>query len=484
MQEKSVEKNYIYNLIYQMLVVVIPLIVTPYVGRVLGAEGVGAFSYTTAMTGYFALFGNLGVATYGQLKIAGERKNKHEMSKTFHELALLRFFLMTIVLGAFFIFIFTVSQKENRTLYLVLIVQIIAAMFDIAWFLQGLEEFKKIVLRNTIIKIISVVLIFALVKKPSDLYLFALIMNGSTLLGNLSIWLFMPSFIEKVTIGELRPFSHLKACLTYFIPTIATTIYLTLDKTMIGWFTSTNVENGYYEQAHKIEQMAVTVVTSLSVVTMPRMAYLFKNNETEKLKNRLEQTISFISMIAIPMCFGMAAVANYLIPLYLGNEFLPSVTLLQIFSTLLIVVGLNNAVGKQVLMPMGRQNKYNISVIIGAFTNCVLNILLIPRFYAIGAAVASVAAEMVILLVFLHFSKDMITIKWLLKNSLNYVLASVIMFLTIRLSYFVLPESWVSVIAQLIIGVIVYFAIVFILRDEFTVAGAKTIIKELKQKIS
>ena len=189
-------------------------------------------------------------------------------------------------------------------------------------------------------------------------------------------------------------------------------------------------------------------------------------------------------MIAIPMCFGMAAVANYLIPLYLGNEFLPSVTLLQIFSTLLIVVGLNNAVGKQVLMPMGRQNKYNISVIIGAFTNCVLNILLIPRFYAIGAAVASVAAEMVILLVFLHFSKDMITIKWLLKNSLNYVLASVIMFLTIRLSYFVLPESWVSVIAQLIIGVIVYFAIVFILRDEFTVAGAKTIIKELKQKIS
>ena len=339
MQEKSVEKNYLYNLIYQMLVAVIPLIVTPYVGRVLGAEGVGAFSYTTAMTGYFALFGNLGVATYGQLKIAGERNNKHEMSKTFHELALLRIFLMTIVLGAFFIFVFTASQKENRTLYLVLIVQIVAAMFDISWFLQGLEEFKKIVLRNTIIKVISVVLIFAFVKKQSDLYLYAFIMNGSTLLGNLSIWLFIPSFIEKVSIRELRPFSHLKACLTYFIPTIATTVYLTLDKTMIGWFTSTNVENGYYEQANKIEQMAVTVVTSLSVVTMPRMAYLFKNNETEKLKNRLEQTISFISMIAVPMCFGMAAVSDYFIPLYLGNDFLPSIVLLKIFSLLLIVVG-------------------------------------------------------------------------------------------------------------------------------------------------
>ena len=481
MTENSVEKNYIYNLIYHMLVMAIPLIVTPYVGRVLGAEGVGAFSYTTAMTGYFLLFGNLGVATYGQLKIAGERNDKYLMSKTFHELAFLRIVLMTIALGLFFAFVFGFSQANNRTLYVVLIVQIIAAMFDIAWFLQGIEEFKKIVLRNTIIKLISVVLIFWFVKKPSDLYLYALILNGSTLLGNLSIWLFMPSFIEIVPFKDLQPFIHLKECITYFIPTIATTIYLTLDKTMIGWLTSTNVENGYYEQAHKIEQMAVTVVTSLSVVTMPRMAYLFKNDETETLKKRLEQSIRFILMIAIPMCLGMAAVSDYFIPLYLGKDFLPSVVLLQVFSFLLIVVGLNNAVGKQVLMPMGRQNKYNISVIIGAITNFILNFLLIPRLYAVGAAIASVTAETVILAVFLHYSKDMITWKWIIVNSLKYIVAGVLMFVIIRLSYIVLPMHWLSIVLQVVVGIIVYFLAVFSMRDHFAVEGLHRILEKVKR---
>lgn len=482
MQEKSVEKNYILNLVYQMLVVVIPLIVTPYVGRVLGAEGVGAFSYTTAMTGYFALFGNLGVATYGQLKIAGVRNDKYSMSKIFHELAILRTILMSLVLAVFFIFVFTFSQPKNQTLYLVLIVQIVAATFDIAWFLQGLEEFKKIVLRNTIIKLLSVALIFGFVKKATDLYLYALIMNGSTLLGNLSMWLFIPSFVQKVPLKELNPFSHMKACIIYFIPTIATTIYLTLDKTMIGWFTNANVENGYYEQAHKIEQMAVTVVTSLSVVTMPRMAYLFQNNETEKLKYRLEQTINYILMIAIPMCLGMVAVSDYFIPLYLGNEFLSSVVLLQIFSLLIIVVGLNNAVGKQILMPTGRQNKYNISVIVGAITDFILNSMLIPKMYAMGAAIASVAAETVILFMFLYFSADMISVKWILKRSFKYAIAGILMFVAIRLSYFVLPESWFALIVQIVLGVVLYFAVVFALRDRFAVDSVKTIIWKLKHE--
>lgn len=482
MQQKSVEKNYLYNLLYQMLAVVIPLILTPYVSRVLSPEGVGAFSYTTAMAGYFALFGNLGVATYGQLKIAGERADRRRLSRTFEELAVLRLILMTAVLVCYLVFIAVFSREENKSLYRVLVIQILAAMLDITWFLQGMEEFGKIVLRNTLIKLLSVVLIFTLVKKPADLYRYALLVNASTLLGNLSIWPFLPSYLERVPLRELRPFSHLKACLGYFIPSIATTIYLTLDKTMIGWFTASSVENGYYEQAHKIEQMAVTVVTSLSVVTMPRMAFLFQNRETEKLRERLEQSMRFVLLLAIPMCFGMAAVSDTFIPLYLGPAFLPSIALLRVFSLLLVVVGLNNAVGKQVLMPMGRQKQYNLAVILGACTNLLLNLLLIPRFYALGAAVASVMAETVILLAFLHFGRDMIRGSWILKSSLKYLLAALLMFAVIRFSSLVLPEGWPALVLQVLLGIALYFAAVLALRDAFAIRGLQTALKKLRRR--
>lgn len=481
MKEKSVEKNYIYNLIYQMLVVIIPLITTPYVSRVLTPEGVGAFSYTTAMASYFALVGNLGVATYGQLKVAGSRNDKEQMSKVFYELTILRTVLMGATLLVYVLFIAFVSKLEYKALYGILTIQIVAALMDISWFLQGMEEFKKLVIRNTLIKLISTLLIFALVKKPSDLILYALIMNGSTLIGNLLIWLFLPQYLSKIRFGELKPFVHFKPCITYFIPTIATAIYLTLDKTMIGWFTTTSAENGYYEQAHKIEQMAVTVVTSLSIVIMPRMAFLFQNNELDKLKDRLEQTIRFILLVSIPMCLGMAAVSDSFIPLYLGPGYEKSIVLLEVFSLLMVVVGLNNAVGKQVLMPTGRQTKYNKAVVVGAITNFGLNLLLIPKFYSVGAAIASVAAETVILVLFTLDSRDFVSGIWMAKSSIKYLISGLIMFAMIRVSYLFLDVSWLHLIIRVALGIIVYFSMVFILRDRFAIEGAKKIITKIKR---
>ena len=236
MQKPSVKKNYIYNLAYQMLAVIIPLMIQPYIARVLGAGEVGAFSYTTAITGYFALVGNLGIATYGQLRVAAFRNDRKVVSQIFWELAILRFLLMTGAAAIFLLFIRFVARPEYKTLYLVLIVQIFASAIDIAWLLQGFEEFRKIVLRNTLIKIVSIVLIFAFVKKQSDIYIYALIMNGSTLLGNASIWFFTPSLVDRVPLRRLDLKRHLRSCIIYFIPTIATTFYLSLDKQIHGNF--------------------------------------------------------------------------------------------------------------------------------------------------------------------------------------------------------------------------------------------------------
>jgi O-antigen/teichoic acid export membrane protein len=187
-QKQSVKKNYVYNLVYQMLAVVIPLMIQPYIARVLGAGEVGAFSYTTAITGYFALVGNLGIATYGQLRVAAFRNDRRKVSQVFWELAVLRFLMMSASACLFWLFIRLLARPEYKTLYMVLTIQILASAIDIAWLLQGFEEFKKIVLRNTLIKLLSVILIFTFVKKESDIYIYALIMNGSTLVGNASIW--------------------------------------------------------------------------------------------------------------------------------------------------------------------------------------------------------------------------------------------------------------------------------------------------------
>ena len=236
---------------------------------------------------------------------------------------------------------------------------------------------------------------------------------------------------------------------------------------MIRWFTTTSVENGYYEFAQKIEQMAVTVVTSLSIVTMPRMANLYNMNAIDRMKNRLEQTIRFILLVAIPMCIGMISVTDYLVPLYLGQGYERSATLLKIFSLLIIVVGLNNAVGKQVLMPVGRQTDYNRSVILGAFVNFGLNFLLIPRFYSVGAVIASVAAETSILLAFIYFSRDYIRLTWIIKASVKYLAAGAVMFAAITLSRLWLHRSWKSIALQVAGGALIYVVSVLALRDRF-----------------
>ena len=466
-QKQSVKKNYVYNLVYQMLAVVIPLMIQPYIARVLGAGEVGAFSYTTAITGYFALVGNLGIATYGQLRVAAFRNDRRKVSQVFWELAVLRFLMMSASACLFWLFIRLLARPEYKTLYMVLTIQILASAIDIAWLLQGFEEFKKIVLRNTLIKLLSVILIFTFVKKENDIYIYALIMNGSTLVGNASIWYFTPSFVDWVPLRQLNLRRHLRSCIIYFIPTIATTFYLSLDKQMIKWFTDTTLENGYYEFAQKIEQMAVTVVTSLSIVTMPRMANLYNLNALDKMRNRLEQTIRFILLLAIPMCLGLMSVTDYLVPLYLGRGFERSATLLKIFSLLIVVVGLNNAVGKQVLMPVGRQKEYNMSVILGAFVNFGLNLLLIPRFFSVGAVIASVAAESSILLAFIYFSRDYISLGWILKASVKYLIAGAAMAAAIALSYTQLSMSWKTVAIQVAGGGLLYTAVVLLLRDRF-----------------
>lgn len=479
--KKTVKKNYIYNLIYQIAVMIVPLITTPYISRVLEPTGIGIYSFTTSVSSYFVLIGNFGMATYGQLCIAAERDNRKKMTQEFWGIYIARMLMMAICTGFYAVYI--LFQKQYTLMYWVLIIQLIASAFDISWFFQGVEEFKKITTRNLLVKFAGVILTFLLVKNKNDLYIYAIIMQASVLIGNISIYAYLKKFLTKINLKTIKIFLHIKQSFKYFIPTIATSIYTLLDKSMIGWITHSEVENGYYEQAQKIEQMAVTVVTSLSTVTLPRMAFLFKKNKIDEIKNRLHLSIKFIIWISFPMAAGLIGISNSLIPWFLGKGYDKSIKLLCIFSVLIIIIGLNNAVGKQILMPTGKQKEYNISVICGAIINFICNCILIPTFKSTGAAIASVVAETVILLMFIKFSNNYITLKNIIIYSLKNFIAALFMGIITYIICNHLSANFLSIIIEIIVGIILYIGILFILKDEFTIDTSKKYILKLKNKI-
>lgn len=483
MEKTSLKKNYIYNLIYQLSVIIIPLITTPYISRVLNADGVGIYSYTLSIVTYFSMFATLGVALYGQLEIAACRDDKYQRSKTFWEILIARTITSIIIIIIYMIYIF--FNNKYKTMYLILSINIISTMIDISWYFQGIEKFKLTVTRNLIVKIIGTVLIFIFVKKSNDLFKYAFILQGTILIGNSTLFFYLKKEIQKIKIKELKFYIHWKKSIVYFIPTFATSIYTVLDKSMIGWITGSEFQNGYYEQAHKIEQTLVTVVTSLAVVTMPRIKYLVKNKMNKEAIVIINNAMEFIIFIAVPMTFGLFIISDNLVPFFLGEKFTECIPILKIFSVLMTIVGLDNTIGKQCLMAAGKQSQFNIGVVCGAILNFILNIILIPKFNALGAAIASVSAEIVILLIFIYYSRELLDIRKILKNISKYSIYSFIMsVIAIIMSKFIGNTNLQKMIVMITSAVIVYIGILLITKDTMIHISIDLIKNKLKKKES
>ena len=369
-REKSVKKNYVYNLLYQILALLIPLITTPYISRVLGVSGIGTYSYTTAVVSYFVLAANLGSNYYGNREVAYFRDDLDARSRIFCEIVTFRSITTILCLFVYFVFIW---NSQYRIIFLIQSINIIAVLFDISWFFTAMEEFGVTLLRNTIIKIVSVLYIFIVVKDANDISLYVLGITGAVLLGNISFWLHVPQYVKKTPFKDIRPFRNIKIIIQLFIPYIATQIYTALDKIMIGYFSTTSVENGYYEQAEKIVKILLTIITTMGTVMVPRFAYLYKNQRWDEIRQYLKKEFSFVWCTAIPMCLGLSLVANSFVTWFFGEEFSAVSPLLRVFSLLTIAIGVSNLLGTQYLIPTGRQNYYTITVIFGAAVYALLN---------------------------------------------------------------------------------------------------------------
>lgn len=461
--KQSLKKNYIYNLLYQILIMVLPLVTTPYLSRVLGAEKIGVYSFTLSILSYFVLFGCLGINNYGQRAIAAVQDEEKKRSKIFIELFILKF--ATVCLSFIFFVIFYFNDDVYGIYYKILTIELFSNAFDITWFYQGLEDFKKITIRNTIVKFIFTILIFLLVNDSNDLIIYFLIYTMSNFFGFLILWLNIKKWVCKIELKKLNIISHLKPALSFFIPQIAIQIYTVLDKTMLGLILNDMAEVGYYEQSQKIVRILLMITTAAGTVMIPRIANLHAKKKNKELNEKMFKSFSLTAFIGFPMCFGLIGIAENFVPWFFGNEFFPVISLLSIFSLLIIAIGFNTITGPQYLISVGRQKEFTISVVCGAIINFVLNFIFIPIFKSNGAAIASVIAEFSIFFIHVLYLKKTFNFKKIFLSNIKYLIFSLAMFVIIYILGKPLNPTIISTIIQVGVGGIIYFILLLLTKD-------------------
>lgn len=458
----KVIENYFYNLLYQLLILVVPLVTTPYVSRVLGAKGVGTFSYTNSIVQYFILFGCVGLNLYGQREIAYAQKDIEKRSIIFWELVFLR--CITVSVSAAIFYFSLVLKSEYAGVFFIMILDFIASMIDISWFFQGIEDFKKIVIRNFIIKITGVFLVFIFVKSNDDLMRYVLCHSLTLFLGNLSMWMYVPKLVRKVPLSKLSISKHFKLTLLLFIPQIASSVYTVLDKTMIGYLTGIE-EVAFYEQSQKIVKIVMAIVTSLGSVMLPRIANLYKQNNQNEIVSSLKKSIQFVCVVAFPMTLGLIAISRNMVPWFFGPGYEKVVPNMMMIAPIIISIGFSNIIGSQYLVPLGKQREFTISIIAGTSTNFILNLLLIPVFNSIGAAIATFVAESVVTVTqILLIMKEIKFLSMIQRNS-KYLLFSMIMFVPTFFCSNILKPCILSTLLCVILGFFIYLFTLLITKD-------------------
>lgn len=464
---QSVKKNYIYNTLFQIISIIIPFITTPYVSRTIGAENIGKFSYATAIANIFMIVAALGTSTYGQRKIAFCRDNIYELSSSFWNIVCFRFIFSNIAFAAYFLYIY---HFEGITIInTITSFYILNVWLDIIWFYQGVENFKGIVIRNAIIRALSLIGIFVLVHDNSDTWKYVLIIVLSQIIGSISMWIRIPNLVKKP--NKLKPFDGFKEIILVFLPTIAIQVYTILDKSMIGWITHSDYLNGCYDQSEKIARLIITIITSIGVVVLPRVANLYSRNELNAAKNYIYKAFRVVWLTGIPMTLGLFMISNLFIPIYLGNGFEDAIILLKIFSFLLLPVSSAYVVGLSYLIPTKQQNVYTVAVSIAAIVNLILNFIFIPQTGAIGAAIASVVAETlgVVLQISYCTIKKQLNFSKIFFPSLKYLIAGIIMWTFSTLLFRDVTPNLFNLILVICVSAIVYFGALIIMKDDFII---------------
>lgn len=398
-RQKSLKLNFVMNAILTMSNFIFPLITFPYVSRVLQPSGTGAVNFGTSLIYYFAMFSQLGIPTYGVRACAKVRDDRLELTRVAHELLFINLVMSVLAYVVLGICLFTVPRLfEDRTLYVIMSLQIILTAIGMEWLYRAMEQYTYITVRSIIFKAISIVAMFLLVHARSDYVIYGAITIFAGCASNVFNLLNAHRFIEMRPVGGYRPGRHMKAILIFFGMSAATTIYTQLDTVMLG-FMKTKEDVGYYTAAVRIKQILVSIVTSLGTVLLPRASYYVERGQMREFRRISAKAINFVFLLAAPMSLYFMFFARAGIFFLSGDAYEGSVMPMILIMPTLLLIGLSNITGIQVLIPLGREKTVLFSEIWGGVVDLILNALLIPRIASSGAAIGTLVAEMVVLFV-------------------------------------------------------------------------------------
>lgn len=486
-KETKIAENYLYNLLYQIFVILVPLITAPYISRILGADNIGIYSYTLSVSTYFIVAGNLGFPLYGQREIAYHSQNEEARSRLFFEIASIRCITVSIAL-LLYVGVIIFVAKDNKEIFFIQSIGIIANIIDMSWLFQGLEEFRITVIRNIFIKLLSVAGLFIFVKTYHDLPVYTLIICVSNLLGNGFLLVDLRRHIKfnhsKVVFSNFS--SHIRAAVVLGIPYYITSFYAIIDKTMIGTICERYSEVGYYEQSQKIVTFALAIVTSLGTVFMPRLAKEYQNKNVGNISKYLNTGIEIVELLAFPIFIGMFVLGKMIVPWFFGKGYERVGDLILIFAPLIVIMGVGNFIGNQYLVAAKKEKCLTITIAVGIVLNLVFNALLIPHFASCGAAVATIISEIVKLMIQIIISKDMISIKKFIWNGGRYGVDAMIMGIVLYIvKQNILTEpTFINTVMLVVLGIIVYLTILVFTKNVFILKGLEGLrgIRKRKRK--
>lgn len=459
-KKKSVAVNFIYNMIYQISLVILPLITSPYLSRTIGSEGLGSYSFSYSVAYCFYLFGMLGINNYGNRSIAAVRDDRQKLDFTFSKIYYFQLLISSVATICYIGYCVLIC-KTNTSLALAQIFFVLSAVISVDWFFFGIEEFRVTVIRKTVIKIVTSISVFIFIKSMQQLFLYTFIIAFAEFVGEIYLWYYIPRFVrfKKVPVKDI--FQDSKSIVVLFVPIIATSIYRYMDKIMIGTL-STMRNVGQYDYAEKIIMICLGCMTALGTVMLPKMANLIANNKKNEMKKYLHNSMQFAMFMACGISFGLAAVAKRFSVVYFGSDYTECGLAMMYLSVTVLPIAWANVVRTQYLIPSAKDKEYVISVIIGAILNFSLNFMLIPKFGIKGAIIGTITAEFsVALLQTILVRKDIDVIVYI-KNTIPFFICGLFMcFLTIFIGK-ITENNAGGLLLQVIIGGISYISLTII----------------------
>ena len=398
-RNKSLKLNFLMNVMLTMSSFIFPLITFPYISRILLPIGTGKVSFATSIVTYFSMFAQLGIPTYGIRACARVRDSREELTRTAQELLSINLIMSVISYAVLFILVLTVPRfRAEKNLYVILSFTIILTAIGMEWLYKALEQYTYITIRSVIFKFIALIAMFLLVHDQKDYVVYGCITIFAASASNILNLLNAHKYIDLKPIGNYNFKRHMKPILIFFAMSCATTIYTNLDTVMLG-FMSTDVDVGYYNAAVKIKVILVSIVTSLGTVLLPRASYYIQQGKLKEFRKITEKALNFVVLLAMPLMLYFIYYAKEGIYFLSGSAYSGSIVPMQVIMPTLLLIGITNILGIQILVPMGREKVVLYSEIVGAIVDVIINALLIPQYASTGAAIGTLIAEFAVFLV-------------------------------------------------------------------------------------